>query len=440
MGESCDVDIDECAAEVKECEKENTVCINTPGDAVCVCEGGFVLNETTLECEDIDECQRDHNCTLSGQECVNTQGNYSCECKKGYNGDGLSCTMCSNSTYGENCSSHCTCNVTNTEVVSDFQSCQTENGQCTCKQEWEGTGCDRDKNECLNDTICSGVENAGCHNLHGNYSCDCLRDYEHVNGTCIRHNKTAEVQPDSAIQIEVEISFNWPTSGLNFNVSSTYKEYRTEAERMLEDYYKERLNADIDIFIKNIWWSGSIHCVFVVTYSKEDPAIAKALSDRTKELNEAKLTFRGVNIDPKTVSLPELCEANCNHCVLKDGIAICRTDPSNWTLEIVVGTAIGSAALLIILLLVVGCLLRRWKNGQIEKRLGARSGPTSKSKEGKTNKSIYPGNSVNAPTPGHSSEERYLTWRSMLSSTNTYEEIRHIPRPKQALAVNDMFT
>ncbi|WAR24063.1 hypothetical protein MAR_037732, partial [Mya arenaria] len=92
--------------------------------------------------------------------------------------------MCSNNTYGENCSSHCTCNVTNTEIVSEHQICQTENGQCTCKQEWEGENCDTDKNECMDDTICSSFENTGCHNLPGNYSCDCLRYYEQVNGTC----------------------------------------------------------------------------------------------------------------------------------------------------------------------------------------------------------------------------------------------------------------
>ncbi|WAR24052.1 LIN12-like protein, partial [Mya arenaria] len=131
---------------------------------------------------------------------------------------------CGNSTYGESCSSHCTCNVTHTKFVSEFQSCQAENGQCTCKDGWEGKHCDKDKNECLDDSICSSFDNAGCHNLPGNYSCDCLRDYEQVNGTCIGH---------SAMHIEVKISFNWTTSGFNINVSSTYEEYRKEAERMV---------------------------------------------------------------------------------------------------------------------------------------------------------------------------------------------------------------
>ncbi|WAR24064.1 hypothetical protein MAR_037733, partial [Mya arenaria] len=191
----------------------------------------------------------------------------------------------------------------------------------------------------------------------------------------------------SAIRIEVEISFNWTSSDLNFNLSSTYEEYKTEAERMLEHYYEERLNAEVDIYIKNIW-SSPIHVLFVVTYSTEDPAIARALSDGTKELHGAELTFFGVNIHPETVSLPELCDVNCNHCVLKDGLAICRAGRKAQKMD---------------------------KDTGFDKN-------------------------VTVPSPGHSSDERYLTWRTMLSSTDTYDEIRHIPRPKQTLAANNVYT
>ncbi|XP_052777286.1 uncharacterized protein LOC128214704 isoform X2 [Mya arenaria] len=383
-GGDCTDDVDECKGETDVCStRPNSTCINSDGSFKCECNEGFFENGPL--CNDVDECKLIHNCTFPGQECVNKLGSYSCKCKRGYHGDGISCTMCSNSTYGENCSSHCTCNVTNTEVVSEHQICQTENGQCTCKQEWEGKDCDTDKNECLDETVCSSFDNSGCHNLHGNYSCDCLRDYEHVNGTCIGPYKNTEVEPDSAIQIEIEISFNWKTSGLNFNVSSTYEEYKKETERMLEYYYNERLNAEVDIYIKNIW-SGSLHCLFVVTYSKEDPLIAKALSDRTRELEKAELTFFGDVIHPETVTLPDLCDANCNHCVLKDGFAICRTDSSDSTHWIVVGTNIGGAALLIILVLSAGCLLQWYRNGHAQKRLGGRAGTYSMNTTGQMDK------------------------------------------------------
>lgn len=43
------------------------------------CASGYLLNENTGECEDIDECEgSDIICDLNTQVCVNSKGSYKC--------------------------------------------------------------------------------------------------------------------------------------------------------------------------------------------------------------------------------------------------------------------------------------------------------------------------------------------------------------------------
>lgn len=53
------IDIDECNTGVLQC-KENQVCKNLIGSAVCQCLPGFQLNDA-IQCEDMDECSFSSN-------------------------------------------------------------------------------------------------------------------------------------------------------------------------------------------------------------------------------------------------------------------------------------------------------------------------------------------------------------------------------------------
>ncbi|XP_058110530.1 putative wall-associated receptor kinase-like 16 isoform X2 [Magnolia sinica] len=73
------------------CVSENSYCYNStngPGYR-CNCSDGF-RGSPYLHgiggCQDINECEEDHQKTLCQHDCINLPGNYSCSCPKGYHG------------------------------------------------------------------------------------------------------------------------------------------------------------------------------------------------------------------------------------------------------------------------------------------------------------------------------------------------------------------
>ncbi|XP_058110528.1 putative wall-associated receptor kinase-like 16 [Magnolia sinica] len=73
------------------CVSENSYCYNStngPGYR-CNCTEGF-RGSPYLHgiggCQDINECEKDHQKTLCQHDCINLPGNYSCSCRKGYHG------------------------------------------------------------------------------------------------------------------------------------------------------------------------------------------------------------------------------------------------------------------------------------------------------------------------------------------------------------------
>ncbi|XP_052274481.1 uncharacterized protein LOC127874294 isoform X2 [Dreissena polymorpha] len=175
-----------CIAE-KECTSNqasncsaNANCSVSNGEVICVCHNGY--NGTN--CTDIDECENGKE--TCDQNCKNTIGGYKCECQVGYfmENDNATCTKCTNWTYGENCSTKCKCNVTNTE------SCNPTNGTCTCLNGWHGGLCYDDVNECnSNSNVCP--KNSQCINLSGSFTCECDAGYlKNSSGLCqdIRHS------------------------------------------------------------------------------------------------------------------------------------------------------------------------------------------------------------------------------------------------------------
>ncbi|KAM0736234.1 Protein kinase C-binding protein NELL1 [Formica fusca] len=87
IGNSCELDLDECASDLHRCHQSST-CFNMPGWYYCRCKSGYrsALHDSTqgTQCLDIDECndltiERRHTCHPTAK-CINTEGSYECVC------------------------------------------------------------------------------------------------------------------------------------------------------------------------------------------------------------------------------------------------------------------------------------------------------------------------------------------------------------------------
>ncbi|XP_059158120.1 mucin-like protein [Physella acuta] len=146
-------------------------CTNSSGTPQCFCQSGMKLAENGYACEDENES----NLSLCSQGCLNTFGSYSCYCFMGYrisDQDKHRCETCLGNKYGENCTSTCECRGRATR-------CDNVNG-CVCQDNWTGTFCDQDVDECLNSTSCR--HDQLCVNTEGSFKCKCLDGYTDSNG------------------------------------------------------------------------------------------------------------------------------------------------------------------------------------------------------------------------------------------------------------------
>ncbi|XP_059163666.1 multiple epidermal growth factor-like domains protein 10 [Physella acuta] len=75
-------------------------------------------------------------------------------------------TACNATHYGLFCANTCSCNLNNTV------DCNDTTGECLCAAGWNGTTCDEDVNECLNDSYCPDYMEV-CFNLVGSAECRC---------------------------------------------------------------------------------------------------------------------------------------------------------------------------------------------------------------------------------------------------------------------------
>ncbi|XP_063987423.1 protein kinase C-binding protein NELL1-like isoform X1 [Diachasmimorpha longicaudata] len=87
IGNSCELDLDECASDLHRCHHSST-CFNMPGWYYCRCKPGYrsALHDSSqgTQCLDIDECndqtlERRHTCHPTAR-CINTDGGYQCDC------------------------------------------------------------------------------------------------------------------------------------------------------------------------------------------------------------------------------------------------------------------------------------------------------------------------------------------------------------------------
>ncbi|KAH9488617.1 hypothetical protein Btru_061290 [Bulinus truncatus] len=156
------------------CNTTNTVLCNAT-NGHCDCKPGWDSDYCSV---DIDECST-VSCPANAK-CINSPGSYRCVCHAGYYSNGLSCSRCDSSRYGQDCASTCTCNFANTVE------CNNTNGYCHCKSGWTEDTCALDIDECQDTSYCLG-DYVHCFNLNGSAECNCMDGYEkpNINDTCL---------------------------------------------------------------------------------------------------------------------------------------------------------------------------------------------------------------------------------------------------------------
>ncbi|XP_058020174.1 latent-transforming growth factor beta-binding protein 1 isoform X2 [Ahaetulla prasina] len=167
-GDQCE-DVDECQHQHQEQLCINGQCRNVAGSYRCICEQGYQLSPARDYCEDINECQEDKN-VCRGGTCINTKGSYECTCPEGFQLMPSRGCQDINECAGSNfCSSHGKC--LNTE--GSFR--------CICEQGFmvsrDGRTCE-DIDECANSTICG--DHGVCENSPGSYRCLCYQGYQYL--------------------------------------------------------------------------------------------------------------------------------------------------------------------------------------------------------------------------------------------------------------------
>lgn len=93
----------------------------------------------------------------------------------------FSLLACNNYTYGYQCSNLCACNKENT------LDCDAVTGNCVCKENWNGTTCSTNVDDCLNGSAKCDPVTQKCvkRNVTHNYFCVCLYGKNSTgNGTC----------------------------------------------------------------------------------------------------------------------------------------------------------------------------------------------------------------------------------------------------------------
>ncbi|KAK7478693.1 hypothetical protein BaRGS_00030078, partial [Batillaria attramentaria] len=164
------VDTDECAnSQTNECDMN---CFNTLGSYLCTCDAGYRLDNDGHTCWDINECQEQTD--RCEHFCNNTAGSYTCMCEEGYTlgESGTTCTqdaatvsLCSNAGCSHGCKS----------------SLDSSTGQrvpeCICPDGYDLDPTDektcRDHDECQ-DNLCT----QRCFNYNGGFACYCNRGYK----------------------------------------------------------------------------------------------------------------------------------------------------------------------------------------------------------------------------------------------------------------------
>ena len=241
--EGC-VDIDECEDDSK-CE-EGKFCINKKGSYTCnecdpacsggctgtgrlsctECNTGWKTIDDGVGCEDINECEAEHNCGI-GTYCLNNEGAYSCEqcnaaCSGGCtNGEPNTCAECANGykATDEGCvdidectEKNLTCLLGQTCVNKPGpDSCEPCHENCIgcvspeaigcviCKKGYHLTdeGCE-DTDECKSNPC--KIKGEKCHNLPGSYNCKCKKGWVRTKKKDCKKKEASKKKKDEEVE------------------------------------------------------------------------------------------------------------------------------------------------------------------------------------------------------------------------------------------------
>ena len=212
-GEVCDTEIDYCALETDDCDRQHSVCVYvSAGNYTCDCDIGYRSTAGGRVCVDIDECEGGLGvCNVNGTAaCADSNSDiailpnrYECICKDGVTGalcdidlDECVAQPCQN---GGTCVPmegfyECTClpgwYSYNCEIeVDECRSNPCKHGSCadaflayvcTCDAGWDGDSCHIDVDECSSTPCDNG---ATCDDLIDQYLCTCAAGFVGANCT-----------------------------------------------------------------------------------------------------------------------------------------------------------------------------------------------------------------------------------------------------------------
>ncbi|XP_043562346.1 fibrillin-2-like [Chiloscyllium plagiosum] len=165
------IDNNECASQLSLCGPKG-LCQNSPGSFSCECQRGFTLDNTGLNCEDVNECDGSHRCQHG---CQNMLGGYRCSCPHGY----MQHYQWNQCVDENECSNPASCgSATCYNTLGSYK--------CACPS---GYNFDEFANSCHDVNECSSYKNPcsyGCSNTEGGYLCGCPPGYYRVGqGHCV---------------------------------------------------------------------------------------------------------------------------------------------------------------------------------------------------------------------------------------------------------------
>ncbi|NXP02498.1 EGF factor, partial [Thinocorus orbignyianus] len=143
-GKSC-YDVDECALNMDQCNRNVSGCINTGGGYVCKCLEGYTGDG--VHCYDIDECKTGSHACGENVTCRNTEGNFACLCADGASDTGIGCKS----------------TVSPTVVSNEYSTHPVQGDSVGCPPSYESY--------CLHGGVCNYVSDLQ------DYACNCVTGY-----------------------------------------------------------------------------------------------------------------------------------------------------------------------------------------------------------------------------------------------------------------------
>ncbi|XP_058883490.1 protein NEL-like isoform X2 [Acipenser ruthenus] len=174
-------DIDECAEGRHYC-RENTMCVNTAGSFLCICNTGYIRIDD-YSCTEHDECMTGQHSCDENALCFNTVGGHNCMCKPGYTGNGTFCKDIDECSDGfVECDSRANCINLPGWYHCECRDGYHDNGMLSPNGESceDIDECATGRHGCASDTV--------CFNLDGGYDCRCPHG-KNCTGDCIHESK-----------------------------------------------------------------------------------------------------------------------------------------------------------------------------------------------------------------------------------------------------------